>query len=228
MTPKEYKQMMDYLTRSGIRKQVKFASDIARPDPKPEIKEIEAINAFMKRNPRADGGRIGFRKGGFEKMNLERRLNAYNELKKTYGKKTIEEAFKDQFGTSFEKIAGKKEYKGRTVTNIIDGFKKKIKGINRSSVTSPIYNEKTGHIYKTSNRFGTFYSKNPGRNQYAPMRSLKEVQKAIDNAPPIEIDGKLFEQNKKDDINKINLERRLNAYNELKKTYGKKIIEDAF
>jgi len=35
-------------------------------------------------------------------------------------------------------------------------------------------------------------------NQYAPMRSLEEVQKAIDNAPPIEIDGKLFEQNKKD------------------------------
>jgi len=35
-------------------------------------------------------------------------------------------------------------------------------------------------------------------NQYSPMRSLEEVQKAIDNAPPIEIDGKLFEQNKKD------------------------------
>ena len=63
MTPKEYKQMMDYLTRSGIRKQIKFASDIARPDPKPQVKEIEAINAFMKRNPRADGGRIGFYKG---------------------------------------------------------------------------------------------------------------------------------------------------------------------
>ena len=30
------------------------------------------------------------------------------------------------------------------------------------------------------------------------MRSLEDVQKAIDNAPPIEIDGKLFEQNKKD------------------------------
>ena len=30
MTPKEYKQMMNYLTRSGVRKQVKFASDIAR------------------------------------------------------------------------------------------------------------------------------------------------------------------------------------------------------
>jgi hypothetical protein len=68
MTPKEYKQMMDYLTRSGVRKQVKFASDIARPDPKPEIKEIEAINAFMKRNPRADGGRIPFGDGSITKV----------------------------------------------------------------------------------------------------------------------------------------------------------------
>jgi len=63
MTPKEYKQMMDYLTRSGVRKQVKFASDIARPDPKPQVQEIELFNQFNRRNPRADGGRIGFKKG---------------------------------------------------------------------------------------------------------------------------------------------------------------------
>ena len=63
MNPKDYKQMMDYLTRSGIRKQVTFASDVARPDPKPEVKEIEAFNEFNKRNPRADGGRIGFQDG---------------------------------------------------------------------------------------------------------------------------------------------------------------------
>jgi len=175
MTPKNYSQMMAYLTRPAM----------------------------------ARGGRIGFQGGtdtktgqgfqpGVSKANLKKRLDSYNNLKKTYGKEAIEEAFKNQFGISFEEIATEKEYKGRTVTNIIDGFKKKIKGINRSSATSPIYNEKTGHIYKTANRFGTFYSKKPGRNQYAPMRSLEEVQKAIDNAPPIEIDGKLFEQNKKD------------------------------
>jgi len=58
MTPKEYKQMMDYLTRSGVRKQVKFASDIARPDPKPVVKEIELFNAFNRRNPKADGGML--------------------------------------------------------------------------------------------------------------------------------------------------------------------------
>ena len=58
MTPKEYKQMMDYLTRSGVKKQVKFASDTARPDPKPVVKEIELFNAFNRRNPKADGGML--------------------------------------------------------------------------------------------------------------------------------------------------------------------------
>jgi len=69
MTPKEYKQMMDYLTRSGVRKQIKFASDIARPNPKPQVQEIDAINAFMRRNPinKAEGGRIGFKVPGLVK-----------------------------------------------------------------------------------------------------------------------------------------------------------------
>jgi hypothetical protein len=39
------------------------ADKINRPDPKPIVKEIKAINEFVKRNPRADGGRIGFKRG---------------------------------------------------------------------------------------------------------------------------------------------------------------------
>ena len=39
------------------------ADKINRPDPKPIVKEIEAINEFVRRNPRADGGRIGFMSG---------------------------------------------------------------------------------------------------------------------------------------------------------------------
>jgi len=62
--------------------------------------------------------------------------------------------------------------------------------------TSPVKTDV--YKYPRSNRFRTVYSKTPGKNQYEAMRDLKDVQKAIDNAPPIEIDGKLFEQNKKD------------------------------
>jgi hypothetical protein len=58
MTPKEYKEMMAHLTRSGIKKQVKFASDLTRPDPKPIVKEIELFNAFNRRNPKAGGGML--------------------------------------------------------------------------------------------------------------------------------------------------------------------------
>ena len=67
--------------------------------------------------------------------------------------------------------------------------------------TSPVYNEKTGHIYKKGNRFGVFYSKTPPKNQFTairPLRSLEELQKVINEAPLIEIKGKFFEQNPED------------------------------
>ena len=42
---------------------VTTADQINRPEPKQEVKNIELVNDFMKRNPRADGGRAGFKKG---------------------------------------------------------------------------------------------------------------------------------------------------------------------
>ena len=62
--------------------------------------------------------------------------------------------------------------------------------------TSPVKTEE--YKYPRSNRFRTVYSKTPGKNQYKAMRTLEEVQKAIDDAPPIKIGDKLFEQNRKD------------------------------
>ena len=65
--------------------------------------------------------------------------------------------------------------------------------------TSPVYNEKTGHIFKKGNRFGTYYSKVPGTNQSGALtRTLEEVQALIDNAPKIEKKGKLVEMTPKD------------------------------
>ena len=69
--PKEIKELNEYLRTGRNRKReflgggITFASDLTQPEPKKEIVEIDAINAFMKRNPRADGGRIGFQEAGF-------------------------------------------------------------------------------------------------------------------------------------------------------------------
>ena len=76
-----------------------------------------------------EGTDLGTREG-FEKLNqvgnLQTRLNAYENLKEIYGKELVENTFKEDHGISFEEIASKKTHNGRKVTNIIDGFKKKI------------------------------------------------------------------------------------------------------
>ena len=47
--------------------EVTTADKIPQPTPRQEVVEIDAVNEFMKRNPRADGGRIGFKVPGLVK-----------------------------------------------------------------------------------------------------------------------------------------------------------------
>ena len=42
---------------------VKYGSEISQPPARPDVIEIDALNAFMKRNPAAEGGRMRFDKG---------------------------------------------------------------------------------------------------------------------------------------------------------------------
>ena len=68
--PKEIKELNEYLRTGRNRKReflggdITFASDMARPEPKREVVEIDAFNQFNLRNPKADGGRIPFEKAG--------------------------------------------------------------------------------------------------------------------------------------------------------------------
>jgi hypothetical protein len=82
MNPKDYKQMMDYLTRSGIKDQVKFASDIDQPVDKFEVQQIKLFNEFNKRNPQADGGRIELGEGGGKAFRLKQLQEDYNKFGK--------------------------------------------------------------------------------------------------------------------------------------------------
>ena len=43
---------------------MKYGSEIPQPPARPDVIEIDAINAFMKRNPAADGGKIIGKPGG--------------------------------------------------------------------------------------------------------------------------------------------------------------------
>ncbi len=149
MTPKEYKQMMDYLTRSGIRDQVKFASDIARPDPKPIVKEIELFNAFNRRNPMAGGGmlvqpgfggtRQGYNGRGGPRKNTGGDRSQYIDYEariKNPGKKFLDIA---------EKVHGNKpKYKN------LKGFElwKKLKTFERSNIKQESTTGETGGIGK--------------------------------------------------------------------------------
>ena len=63
---------------------MKYGSEIPQPDPRKDVIEIDAINAFMKRNPAAEGGRIPFGKGKDVKIGG----NQYGPFKTTYKKPT--------------------------------------------------------------------------------------------------------------------------------------------
>ena len=91
--------------------------------------------------------------------------------------------------------------------------------------TSPVYNEALGYIYPRGNRFKRTYSKIPGKNQYAAMRSLKELQKIIDEAPLLKINGKFFEQNKKDLTGLSEYSSKELITDKEARKYGKKLIQ---
>ena len=68
--PGKIKDIMNYLTRSKVKNtdlpEVTTADKIPIPSKKQTVEEMEAVNAFIRRNPRverAGGGRIGFYKG---------------------------------------------------------------------------------------------------------------------------------------------------------------------
>jgi len=67
LNPKQYSEMLSYLTRVKKEKpdlpDVFLASQAPIPGKSEFVETKDAINAFIKRNPRADGGRIGFKRG---------------------------------------------------------------------------------------------------------------------------------------------------------------------
>ena len=62
--PGQFESILDKLQAKLGKQTIRKASTINRPRPKREVQQIQIFNEFNRRNPRADGGRIGFRGGG--------------------------------------------------------------------------------------------------------------------------------------------------------------------
>jgi hypothetical protein len=77
--PKEIKVVNEYFVRPVKNKlkeifmkkglpQLRTADEIKQPPVRKDVEDIQAVNEFMKRNPRADGGRIPFGDGSITKI----------------------------------------------------------------------------------------------------------------------------------------------------------------
>ena len=54
--PGQFESILDKLQRKLGKQTIRKASTIARPKPRPDVIQMQAINDFMRRNPRAGGG----------------------------------------------------------------------------------------------------------------------------------------------------------------------------
>ena len=54
--PGQFESILDKLQRKLGKQTIRKASTIARPKPRPDVIQMQAINDFMKRNPKAGGG----------------------------------------------------------------------------------------------------------------------------------------------------------------------------
>ena len=101
--PKEIKVVNEYFVRPVKNRlkeifmkkglpQLRTADEIKQPPVRKDVEDIQAINEFMKRNPRADGGRIPFGEAGFvisnnkERTKLKFTKKQDDIAEKVYGK----------------------------------------------------------------------------------------------------------------------------------------------
>ena len=136
--------MMGHLTRKTPDKKIsdliktgklKTADEISQPPKKQEVENIEAFNEFNKRNPKADGGRIGFAKA----MSVQKKSEAsYKAYEDKFGKKLLDKVAQDKYGKNFRELDKTNELK--FFKNQVNKYEDFIKENKRYPTTSEAYN----------------------------------------------------------------------------------------
>ena len=144
--PKETKELNEYLRTGRNRKReflgggITFASDLTQPEPKKEIVEIDAINSFVNRNPRADGGMlvkpsVDGRRPGYAKIS-----KISKDLKQTPTRTDISVEKQKVVDDVLEQLVKEGKTSFEKVSEVIDQIVKK--GMGRTTARTGIENSK--------------------------------------------------------------------------------------
>jgi len=144
--PKEIKVVNEYFVRPVKNRlkeifmkkglpQLRTADEIKQPPVRKDVEDIQAINEFMKRNPKADGGRIPFAKAMLVQKKSEASYKAYEDK---FGKKLLDKAAQDKYGKNFRELDKTNELK--FFKNQVNKYEDFIKENKRYPTTSEAYN----------------------------------------------------------------------------------------
>ena len=143
---------------------MKYGSEISQPSTRPDVIEIDAINAFMKRNPAAEGGRIPFKYAGpvkFENI-IKPKIYEGNRFSKKLPK-----------GTFTMRLYMGLDADGNRIEETFTGTKKKLKEIfdknNKARVKGDLPTMGDSKVYKVrqGKNKGKFAIKMPKEDTYS-------------------------------------------------------------
>ena len=192
--PKEIKVVNQYLIRPVKNRlkeifekkslpQLQTADEIKQPPVKKDVEDIQAINEFVKRNPRADGGRIPFGDGSITKVQQlteavrksPRLVKLFNEGKLYHYRTTIgaEGGPKDRKvyrGTKeeLEKIMKQGKSTGKPV---------KLTAKMKSNIKE--YEDRTGKKYKDLDRYKQMKVRKGKQETIGTLPTKEEMKKRI-------------------------------------------------
>ena len=168
------------------------ANKIKRPDPKPIVKEIEAINEFVRRNPRAEGGMIG-KPGGIVEPGV-----------KYYGKYIPHSSPKDKVVLPADAIKKIKNKVKLPVGQKWDFYDPKT---NPNGYTYGVRKAKYPKLWDMARNVGK-----PGRRE-KHIKESKEIYKKIKADPKLLAEKKLYDR-------EIYLSKREKVLEDLKFKYA--------
>ena len=190
--PKEIKVVNQYLIRPVKNRlkeifekkslpQLQTADEIKQPPVKKDVEDIQAINEFVKRNPRADGGRIPFGDGSITKVHQlteavrksPRLVKLFNEGNLYHIRTTIGGSKSNRKNYRGSKEELKKILKKRQST----GKPVKLTAKMKSNIKE--YEDRTGKKYKNLDRYKQMKVRKGKQETIGTLPTKEEMKKRI-------------------------------------------------